>query len=130
MASPSRCKLDTKGNWKLPVKLSLPSLCLFWKSSPAGSAKHPALGSCPHLVDYKLPAARRIKGGGPCQVHQGRNVSDSTSEDRPHIGEHVSACSLAQSVLSDSVDSWTHRLMDYSPPGSSVHGILQARTLE
>ena len=103
VASPSRCKLDTKGNWKLPVKLSSPSPRLVWESSPAESAEHPALGSCPHLVDYKLPAARRIKGGGACQVHQGRNVSDSTSEDRPHIGEHVCACSLAQSVLSDSV---------------------------
>ena len=56
MASPSRCKLHTKGNWKLPVELSSPSLRLAWESSPAGSTEHAALGSCPHLVDYKLPA--------------------------------------------------------------------------
>lgn len=63
VASPSRRKLDTKGNWKLPVKLSSPSPCLAWeKSSPAGSAERPALGSCPHLVDCKRPAAREDKG--------------------------------------------------------------------
>ena len=103
MASPSRCKLHTKGNWKLPVELSSPSLHLAWESSPAGSTEHAALGStehaalgsCPHLVDYQLPAVRRIKGGGACQVHQGRNVSDSTSEDRPHVGERVCACSVS-----------------------------------
>ena len=37
----------------------------------------------------------------------------------------VHACMLSSSVLSD---SW--RLMDCSSPGSSVHGILQARILE
>ena len=36
-----------------------------------------------------------------------------------------SLCVLSHSVMSDSL-----RLHDYSPPGSSVHGILQARTLE
>ena len=33
-------------------------------------------------------------------------------------------------VLSHSVESDSLRPMDYSPPGSSVHGILQARILE
>ena len=39
----------------------------------------------------------------------------------PHLCVHVCACS----VVSDSVT-----LMDYSPPGTPVHGILQARILE
>ena len=41
----------------------------------------------------------------------------------------ISAKSERESVSQSIVfDSW--QLMDYSPPGSSVHGILQARTLE
>ena len=36
----------------------------------------------------------------------------------------MSACSVTQSCLT------LYDLMDYSPPGSSVHGILQARILE
>lgn len=38
-----------KGNWKLPVKLSSPSPCLAWESSPAGGCGRPALRSCPIL---------------------------------------------------------------------------------
>ena len=41
----------------------------------------------------------------------------------PTYTHHISL--LSHSVISDSVDC-----MDCSPPGSSVHGILQARTLE
>ena len=39
--------------------------------------------------------------------------------------KRVYVCVLVTSVVSDSCD-----LVDCSPPGSSVHGILQARILE
>ena len=43
-----------------------------------------------------------------------------------HEAEDVTpACLLSGSVVSDSSDP-----MDCSPPGSSIHGILQARILE
>ena len=42
---------------------------------------------------------------------------------RPGKGK-VKSESVSHSVVSNSCDP-----MDYSPPGSSVHGILQARTL-
>ena len=42
-----------------------------------------------------------------------------------YIGVCVCVCAHSHSVMSDSCDP-----MDCSPPGSSVHGILQARILE
>ena len=40
------------------------------------------------------------------------------------------SCSVRESVVSHSVVSHSSRLHVSSPPGSSVHGILQARMLE
>ena len=55
-------------------------------------------------------------------------VSDKPDQELQSVGPascpadlHVGVCSL----MSDSCDP-----MDYSPPGSSVHGLLQARILE
>ena len=42
-----------------------------------------------------------------------------------HINEHYESESVSHSVVSDSVTP-----MDYSPPGSSIHGIFHGRMLE
>ena len=63
------------------------------------------------------------KGGGEGELKEStENVHLSTG-----IRDNVQcACILSFSVMSDCLQP--HRL--YSPPGSSVHGIFQARVLE
>ena len=56
------------------------------------------------------------------------NDTGSTSSllsDWPSLIYSLKVKSVSRSVMSDSLDP-----MDRSPPGSSVHGILQARILE
>ena len=54
-----------------------------------------------------------------CKDHRNKNYMSHEAEDV------TPACLLSRSVVSDSCDP-----TDCSPPGSSVHGILQARILE
>ena len=53
------------------------------------------------------------------------NYLVTMSTQPPDILEPVCMCVLVTSVMSDSYNP-----MDCSPPGSSAHGILQARILE
>ena len=54
---------------------------------------------------------------------QGHKESDTT-EVTEHTGTHVNKCRVSHSVISDSLQPLGLQ------PGSSVHGILQARILE
>ena len=52
------------------------------------------------------------------------SIAENTSQGGASIKELVCACSIAQSCLT------LCNSVDYSSPGSSAHGILQARILE
>ena len=68
---------------------------------------------------------RRVQTWVSCISCIGRWILYHCAPGKPYI--HTCCCSVIRSCLvSDSL--WPHGL--YSPPGSSVHGILQARILE
>ena len=78
---------------------------------PAGQAQHPTEEPCEHRTARKQLFHGRLRGR--CLLPA-------------RCAETRCACVLSRSVVSDSfVTPWTA-----APPGSSVHGILQARTLE
>ena len=82
----------------------------------------PRLGSGQLRGDSELPVAKNTSEGP--WVIQGA-VETVMAQSSPRRGEHVEVkVSVTQSC------STVCNSMDCSPPGASVHGILQARILE
>ena len=134
-AGSTRCKI-----WAAQISGST-ACCEDVQAKPTcGSWEGASMG--PRLVRQLLPGplgpisgVLSVKGDndGSMRIEQNashnRSVKQSVYITAWHVAQELSrykrACVLSHSVMSDSL-----RPMDCSPPGSSVHGILQARILE
>ena len=78
----------------------------------------------PSFLIYKMGTLTLVLSPSQdcCKSQGGIRYADTFCKQE---GSGYMLCVLRCSIMSDSV--WP---MDYSPPGSSVHGILQARILE
>ena len=140
-------ELDPTGGLSRPGQSFRP-LVLPWGACCEDVQAKPTCGSWegasmgPRLVRQLLPGplgpisgVLSVKGDndGSMRIEQNashnRSVKQSVYITAWHVAQELSrykrACVLSHSVMSDSL-----RPMDCSPPGSSVHGILQARILE
>ena len=90
----------------------------FFTSEPPGKPKNPAVGSLPLLQGIFLTQESNW-GLLPCRCILHR----LSYQESPYI----SMCACAQSLQ---LCPTLYDPMDHGPPGSSFHGILQARILE
>ena len=107
-----------------------------WKPSGLGSSKGAAtwsVDSCKPLSLFQLLSSQRLGEQFPWNVWELQNPSYKVLiclSEKESVSVACNQCALMWEVSVTQLCSTLSDPTDYSPPGSSVHGILQARILE